>query len=68
VKEFSRVSGYEPIKTIESYAGCKDWFIQDWKRPGFTIELGRGINPLPLSQFDEIYQKSLGIFLAGLYM
>jgi g-D-glutamyl-meso-diaminopimelate peptidase len=68
VKEFSRVSGYEPIKTIESYAGCKDWFIQEWKRPGFTIELGRGINPLPLSQFDEIYQKSLGIFLAGLYM
>jgi g-D-glutamyl-meso-diaminopimelate peptidase len=66
--EFSRVSGYEPVKTIESYAGYKDWFIQDWRRPGFTIELGRGINPLPLSQFDEIYQKTLGIFLAGLYM
>ncbi|MCL6572357.1 MAG: LysM peptidoglycan-binding domain-containing protein [Bacillus sp. (in: Bacteria)] len=68
VNEFSRVSGYEPVKTIESYAGYKDWFIQDWRRPGFTIELGRGINPLPLSQFDEIYQKTLGIFLAGLYM
>jgi g-D-glutamyl-meso-diaminopimelate peptidase len=68
VKEFSRVSGYEPVKTLQSYAGYKDWFIQDWKRTGFTIELGRGINPLPLSQFDEIYQKSLGIFLAGLYM
>ncbi len=68
VKEFGRVSGYEPVQTIESYAGYKDWFVQDWKRPGFTIELGRGINPLPLSQFNEIYQKSLGIFLAGLYM
>jgi g-D-glutamyl-meso-diaminopimelate peptidase len=68
VNEFSRVSGFEPVKTIESYAGYKDWFIQDWKRPGFTVELGRGINPLPLSQFDEIYQKTLGIFLAGLYM
>jgi g-D-glutamyl-meso-diaminopimelate peptidase len=68
VNEFSRVSGYLPVKTIESYAGYKDWFIQDWKRPGFTIELGHGINPLPLSQFDEIYQKTLGIFLAGLYM
>jgi g-D-glutamyl-meso-diaminopimelate peptidase len=68
VNEFSRVSGYEPVKTIESYAGYKDWFIQDWRRPGFTIELGKGINPLPLSQFDEIYQKTLGIFLAGLYM
>ncbi len=68
VNEFSRVSGYTPVKTIESYAGYKDWFIQDWRRPGFTVELGTGVNPLPLSQFDEIYEKTLGIFLAGLYM
>ncbi|RFU70788.1 LysM peptidoglycan-binding domain-containing protein [Peribacillus saganii] len=68
VGEFARVSGYEPVKTIESYAGYKDWFIQDWQRPGFTVELGKGINPLPFSQFDEIYQEALGIFLAGLYM
>ncbi|MEH7085231.1 M14 family metallopeptidase [Neobacillus drentensis] len=68
VQEFSRVSGYEPVKTIASYAGYKDWFIQDWQRTGFTIELGRGINPLPLSMFDDMYKKSLGIFLAGLYM
>ncbi|MEH7113918.1 M14 family zinc carboxypeptidase [Neobacillus niacini] len=68
VNEFSRVSGYQPVKTIESYAGYKDWFIQDWRRPGFTVELGTGINPLPLTQFDEIYEKTLGIFLAGLYM
>lgn len=68
VKEFSRVSGYEPVQTIDSYAGFKDWFIQDWRRPGFTVELGMGINPLPLSQFDEIYEDTLGILLAGLYM
>ncbi|MGG3887515.1 M14 family metallopeptidase [Metabacillus fastidiosus] len=68
VREFSRVSGYTPIKTIESYAGYKDWFIQDWRRPGYTIEVGRGINPLPITQFDEIYEKTLGIFLAGLYL
>ncbi|WP_066321508.1 M14 family metallopeptidase [Bacillus sp. FJAT-29814] len=68
VNEFSRVSGYQPVKTIESWAGYKDWFIQDWRRPGFTVELGRGVNPLPLTQFDEIYQKALGIFLAGLYL
>ncbi|ALC87193.1 peptidase M14 [Bacillus sp. FJAT-22090] len=66
--EFSRVSGYEPIQTIESYAGYKDWFIQDWRRPGFTIELGTGTNPLPLTQFDEIYEESLGIFLSALYL
>ena len=68
VAEFSRVSGYEPVQTIDSYAGYKDWFIQDWRRPGFTVELGTGTNPLPLTQFDEIYEEALGIFLAGLYV
>ncbi|SOC39284.1 M14 family metallopeptidase [Ureibacillus acetophenoni] len=68
VNEFARVSGYTPVKSIESYAGYKDWFIQDWRRPGFTVELGTGVNPLPLSQFDEIYEETLGIFLAALYM
>lgn len=68
VNEFSRVSRYEPVRNLESYAGCKDWFVQEWRRPGFTVELGLGQNPLPLSQFDEIYKETLGIFLAGIYM
>lgn len=68
VEEFSRVSGYEPIQSANSYAGYKDWFIQDWRRPGFTVELGSGTNPLPIRQFDTIYQEALGIFLAGLYL
>lgn len=68
VNEFARVSGYEPVRYVESYAGYKDWFIQDWRRPGFTVELGSGVNPLPLAQFDEIYEESLGILLASLYM
>lgn len=68
VNEYSRVSGYEPIQYVDSYAGYKDWSIQEWNRPGYTIELGMGTNPLPISQFDEIYQESLGIFLANLYM
>lgn len=67
VHEFARVSGYEPVQTIDSYAGYKDWFIQDWRRPGFTVELGLGTNPLPISQFDEIYEEALGIFLVALY-
>ncbi|WP_181347599.1 M14 family metallopeptidase [Thalassobacillus sp. CUG 92003] len=68
VNEFYRVSGYEPIQYVDSFAGYKDWFIKVWQRPGFTVELGEGVNPLPLSQFDEIYQETLGIFLASLYM
>jgi g-D-glutamyl-meso-diaminopimelate peptidase len=67
-KEFQRVSGYKAIRNVDSHAGFKDWFIQEYKRPGFTIELGRGINPLPLSQYNDIFQKVEGIFLASLYL
>ncbi|WP_449536972.1 M14 family metallopeptidase [Ferdinandcohnia sp. Marseille-Q9671] len=67
-KEFARVSGYLAVQYVDSHAGYKDWFIQEFRRPGFTFELGEGVNPLPLSQFDEIYQETLGVFLAAMYM
>ncbi|MBO0959508.1 M14 family metallocarboxypeptidase [Neobacillus sp. MM2021_6] len=65
-KEFERVSGYQAIRYVNSHAGFKDWFIQEFKRPGFTLELGKGINPLPLSQFLKILKSAEGIFLAAL--
>lgn len=68
VNEYARVSGYQPIRYVDSHAGFKDWFIQYFRRPGFTIELGSGINPLPISQFSQIYEETLGIMLANLYM
>ncbi|MFD2925151.1 M14 family metallopeptidase [Halobacillus naozhouensis] len=68
VDEFARGSSYEPIRFVDSYTGYKDWFIKEWRRPGFTVELGHGVNPLPLSQFNEIFNKSRGIFLASMYM
>ncbi len=68
VNEFARVSGYTPVRYLDSYAGYKDWFIQDFRRPGFTIEVGKGVNPLPISQFPEIYRDNAGILLASLYM
>jgi g-D-glutamyl-meso-diaminopimelate peptidase len=67
-KEFERVSGYRAIRNVDSHAGFKDWYIQEFKRPGFTLELGKGINPLPLSQFNELLDKVGGIFLAALYL
>ena len=62
-EEFARLSGYTLADTPyeSSFAGYKDWFIQNWRRPGYTVEAGRGENPLPLSQFDEIYRDCLGI-------
>ena len=62
-QEFARLSGYELADTPEesAYAGYKDWFIQRYRRPGYTIEAGLGENPLPLSQFGNIYRDLLGI-------
>lgn len=32
---------------------------------GYTIEAGLGENPLPISQFDEIYRDNIGILVLG---
>jgi len=67
-EEFARLSGYTLADTPynSSFAGFKDWFIKYFRRPGYTIEAGRGENPLPVSQFDEIYQDNLGILVTAL--
>ncbi len=43
------------------FAGYKDWFLQDFGRPGFTVEAGSGENPLPLSDFDSLWEANLGL-------
>ena len=57
----ARVSGYTLADTPyeSSFAGYKDWFIQNFRRPGYTVEVGMGENPLPLSQFAEIYRDNV---------
>ncbi len=64
---FSQASGYtlEDTPYESSFAGYKDWFIQNFRRPGYTIEVGQGENPLPISQFDAIYADTLGILVLG---
>lgn len=66
-EEFARLSGYTLAETpyTSSFAGYKDWFIQEYRRPGYTIEVGLGENPLPLSQFDKIYRDNLGILVTA---
>lgn len=65
---FARVSGYalEDTPYASGFAGYKDWFILEYDRPGYTVEVGSGLNPLPLSQFSTIYEKNLGILALGL--
>lgn len=66
-EEFARVSGYQSVQYIDSHAGYKDWFIYIYRRPGFTFELGLGVNPLPIEQFPQMYEEMLGVFLVALY-
>lgn len=66
-QQFANVSGYQLINEVEtnSYAGYRDWFISAYRRPGYTVETGLGVNPLPISQFDKIYNDNIEILLLG---
>lgn len=66
-QRFAQVSGYtvEDTPYNSSFAGYKDWFIQEYRRPGFTIEAGSGVNPLPIAQFDRIYEATMPILVTA---
>lgn len=69
-ERFGQVSGYlvEETPYSSGFAGYKDWFIQDYDRPGYTVEVGNGDNPLPLSQFEKIYGDNIGILTLGMLL
>ena len=64
-EKMAAASGYILADTPfnSSFAGYKDWFIKEFRRPGYTIEVGEGMNPLPISQFPEIYRDNLPILV-----
>lgn len=64
----SIASGYilEDTPFISGHAGYKDWFIQQFNKPGYTPEMGLGESPLPLSQFDEIYTAGKAILIEAM--
>lgn len=50
-------SGYAldvPV-SLATGGGFKDWFIAEYLRPAFTVEVGRGKNPLPTTDASKIY-------------
>jgi len=65
--KFAQVSGYTlaDVPYTSSFAGYKDWFLQEYKKPAYTIEAGLGENPLSISQFNQIYKDNLGILVLG---
>ncbi len=58
-EEFALACGYKAAFPggMASHGGLKDWYIERFGRPGFTVEIGLGKNPLPMSDFDAIYEK-----------
>lgn len=53
---------------LASHGGFKDWFLQEFRRPAFTIEIGKGKNPLPLSDFPDIYARLQEMLLLAAVM
>ena len=66
-EQMAAVSGYalEDTPYDSSFAGYKDWFIRYFRRPGYTVEVGIGENPLPVEQFPEIYAACLPLLVTA---
>lgn len=64
-QQFATINGYsiEVPAPSAAHAGYKDWFIQEYKKPGYTLEVGLGKNPLPISQLGPIYVENEGVLL-----
>ena len=65
---FSTASGYrvaQPAPTA-SHAGFKDWFVDTTGKPGFTIEIGKGQNPLDPSGLYSIYENLKELMLISI--
>ena len=63
----AEASGYtlDMATGVASYAGFKDWFIKEFRRPGYTVEAGRGKNPIPITQLPRIYEDNMRLLLAA---
>ena len=64
----SEASGYpvEPVPEASANAGFKDWFLQCFRRPAFTIEMGIGENPLPMTQLPALCRALRAIMTTAL--
>ena len=58
-KIISDSCGYKLVDNsgLYSHGGFKDWFIDEFSLPGFTLEIGKGENPLPKEMLYEIYGR-----------
>ena len=66
----SKLTGYKvmPPQYLQGSGTSADWFIQETKMPGITLEISPyvGDNPVPLSKWDAIWRQNhkVGLYLA----
>lgn len=69
-EKFSKVSNYLLTKPsyYSSFAGYKDWFIEEFNKPGYTIEIGKGEEgkSLPLERAEQIYEEIEELLLVAI--
>ena len=59
VRRLAASTGYALTRPagLAAYGGFTDWFVREFGRPSFTVECGKGSNPLPVSDMPMIYLK-----------
>ena len=59
-RTLAQQSGYLMVDGKGSYGGCKDWFIEKFSIPSFTVEVGsdKREHPVPYEDLDGIESKT----------
>lgn len=58
-RAMARMCGYrlEEPQEMASFGGLTDWCVGELSLPSFTLECGKGRNPLPISDFFLVYAR-----------
>ena len=63
-KALSRLCGYRlsEVEGLAAHGGLTDWCIHSLGIPSFTVECGKGENPLPLGEYFCVYAAMRQVF------
>lgn len=69
-KILSELSGYalEEPTGLAVGGGFKDYFIETYSRPAFTVEMGKGENPLCITDSEKILNKLRKMLITSIIM
>ena len=67
-EKIAKKCGYTVSKPVgtASYGGAKDWYIKEYHKQAFTVELGLGKNPLPLTELDLMVKDTETICVSAI--